>query len=326
MRPFTNIYDVNIPGRGVMISRLYSQDCDLLSMLEFLVQARSQTSDWHYSHVGELLFNFFMVSCHLDPCANIRLWYDEGSNLVGYAILGEDPSFDCHVMAEYEWLGIEEQAFAWAMTYLRELRRQDSVRWGGELVSGSRQDDLRRIAFLESHGFRYSGRFAEVNMLRSLDILIPDVEIPIGIRVCSMADLDAIGDRAAAHRDVWQPWTVGNLTEAEYVKFMDLPGYYPDLDVVTLAPDGSIAAYVNGWVDFTNHIGDIGPVGARPAYRRQGFTRLALLEALRRMLAYGMDRVCISTGITNTPALNLYTSLGFQVVNRYLDYVRPHQP
>jgi ribosomal protein S18 acetylase RimI-like enzyme len=64
-------------------------------------------------------------------------------------------------------------------------------------------------------------------------------------------------------------------------------------------------------------------VGARQQYRRQGLTRLALLESLRRMKAFGMERVCISTGITNTPARNLYESIGFKVVNQYLDFTKP---
>jgi mycothiol synthase len=87
-------------------------------------------------------------------------------------------------------------------------------------------------------------------------------------------------------------------------------------------PDGAIAAYANGWIDPVNRIGDFGPVGARPAYRRQGLTRAVLLEGLRRMRACGMDRVCISTGISNAPAKRLYESIGFKAVNRYLDYVR----
>jgi ribosomal protein S18 acetylase RimI-like enzyme len=47
-----------------------------------------------------------------------------------------------------------------------------------------------------------------------------------------------------------------------------------------------------------------------------------MIESLRRMKAYGMERVCISTGISNTPARNLYTSMGFKVENQYLDYVK----
>ena len=103
---------------------------------------------------------------------------------------------------------------------------------------------------------------------------------------------------------------------------MRLPGYYRDLDIVSVAPNGVIAAYVNGWIDPINKIGDFGPVGALEAYRRQGLTRAALLEGLRRMKAYGMERVCISTGVSNVPAQRLYESVGFKIVNRYLDYVK----
>ncbi len=301
-------------------TRLYTDERDLLAMLDMLMEGRSQTSDWRYAHVGELLFNFFMVLCHLDPYHHIRLWHDDHSRLIGYAILGEDPAFDWQVLPEYEWTGIESEAFAWVEARMNELRQRNASLWSGDLASGARQDDPKRIAFLEQHGFRYSGRFAEVNMLRPSSMQIPTLEVPPGCRVCSMADLDDIPGRAAAEREVWLPWTVGNITNDDYATFMHLPGYHPDLDVVTLASDGSIAAYVMGWIDPINRIGDFGPVGTRLEFRRRGYARLALLESLRRMQAYDMNRVCISTGISNTPAHNLYSSLGFQIVNRYLDY------
>jgi hypothetical protein len=78
---------------------------------------------------------------------------------------------------------------------------------------------------------------------------------------------------------------------------------------------------VNGWIDPVNRIGDFGPVGALAAYRRQGLTRAALLEGLRLMKARGMNRVCISTGGSNTPAMRLYQSVGFKIMNRRLGYV-----
>ncbi|HSB64981.1 MAG TPA: GNAT family N-acetyltransferase [Anaerolineales bacterium] len=303
-------------------SRQFAGLDDLQSIVDMLMVARQHSNDWHYAHVGEFLFNFFMVDCHLDPRQHVRLWHNSTNRLIAYAILGEDPSFECYVLPEYEWIGIEEDAFAWAGAYLEELRQKDAARWGGEFASGSRQDNHQRIAFLESLGFSYSGTFAEVNMIRSSTDPVPQVTVPDHCRVCSMAEYDVISDRAAAERDVWLPWTVGNITDEDYVRFMQLPGYHPDLDVVTLTPDGRIAAYVVGWVDPLNLIGDFGPVGTRLEYRRQGFARLALVESLRRMQTYGMNRVCISTGINNIPALNLYTSLGFTIVNRYLDYTR----
>jgi mycothiol synthase len=305
-----------------MTSRLYEAESDLLQMQKLLMEARAHTSDWRYFHVGELMWGFFMVTCHLNPQECIRLWQDDQGRLVAYAILGEDPSFDCQVSPANEWIGIEAEALAWAEARINELRQQDAKRWGGNLVSGARQDDGKRIAFLEQNGFRYSGEFAEVNMLRSLDAPIPESTLPAGCQVRALAETGDTSDRAGAERDVWLPWTVGNVTDDDYARLMQMPGYDRDLDVIAVAPDGIIAAYVNCWIDPLNCIGDFGPVGARPAYRRQGLTRAVLLEGLRRLKARGMDRVCVSTGISNTPARNLYESIGFKIVNQYLDYVK----
>lgn len=308
--------------RGSWTSRLYETEHDLQQMQALLMEARSRTDDWHYWHVGELLFTFFMVARHLNPHEHIRLWHDHEGKLIGYAILAEDPFFDCQVLPEYEWSGIETEAMAWAEMFVTELRQRDPQRWDGNLVSGVRQDNAKRIAFLERHGFRDRGDFTEVNMLRSLDEPIPEAILPPGCQVRAVVGTDEISNRAAIQREVWHPWTVGNVSDDDYAYFMRLPGYHRDLDVVAVAPNGVIAAYVNGWVDPVNHIGDFGPVGALPAYRRQGLTRAVLLEGLRRMRAHGMDRVCISTGAGNTPAQSLYESIGFRTVNKYLDYMQ----
>jgi mycothiol synthase len=304
-------------------SRLYQSEQDLLQMQDLLMEARSRTSDWRYAHVGELMWDFFMVTCHLNPQEHIRLWHDQQGKLVAYAILGEDPSFNCQVLPGYEWSGIESEALDWAETRIGELRQRDAEQWGSPLVSGARQDDARRITFLKQHSFRYSGEFAEVNMLRSLDEPIPETGGSPSCQIRALAETGETSDRAAAQREVWQPWTVGYVSDEDYAHLMQLPGYHRELDVVAIAPDGHIAAYVNCWLDPVNRIGDFGPVGARPAYRRQGLTRAVLLEGLRRFKAHGMDRACVSTGVSNTPARRLYESVGFQIVNKCLDYVKP---
>jgi ribosomal protein S18 acetylase RimI-like enzyme len=289
-------------------------------MLGLLVEGRSHTDDWHYAHIGDLVFWFFMVACHLNPEKHIRLWHDE-EKLVGYAMLGEDPSFDWQVLPEYEWCGIESEAMDWAETRLAELRERDARQWDVNLVSGARQDNAKRIAFLEQHGFRQGGEFSEVNMLCSLDRPVAEAVLPPGCQVRAVG-VGEIPNRAAAQREVWYPWSVGNVSDEDYAAFMQLPGYDRELDVVAVAPDGVIAAYVNGWIDTVNQIGDFGPLGARPAYRRRGLTRATLLECLRRMQARGMNRVSVSTGISNTPAIRLYESVGFKTINRYLEYVK----
>jgi len=304
-------------------SRPYQGEHDLRQMLDLLMEARSRSDDWRYWHVGELAWTFFMVACHLNPAQHIRLWHDGGGRLLGYALLGEDSFFDWQVLPEYEWGGIEAEALAWAETLLAALRQRDAEPWSGPIVVAARQDNPRRRAFLEQHGFRHGADDrAEVNLLRSLAGSIPTPAVPAGCLVRAITGAENIADRAAIQYDVWYPWSVANVSAEDYTRFMQLPCYEPDLDVVAIAPDGAIAAYVNGWIDPLNRVGDLGPVGARPAYRRQGLTRAVLLECMRRMQARGMDRVCVSTGETNTPARRLYESVGFQPVNRTLDHVQ----
>ena len=307
-----------------VVSRPYKDQDDYKQMRELLMQARRFTSDWRYAHVGELAFNYFMIAIHLKLQDHIRLWHDEGK-LVGFAVLGEDPLFDWQILPEYEWIGIEEEALTWAETRLVDLRKSDEITWGGELVSGSREANPERIDFLEKHGFIYRGEFSEVNMILSLADPIPTPQVPDGFEVREFLGSSEIADRALIQREVWQPWSVGDVSEADYAFMTEMPGYEPALDIVTVSPDGVIAAYVNGWIDPVNKIGDLGPVGARENFRRRGLTRAAQLECLRRMKDMGMDRACISTGFSNIPAQQLYQSIGFKIVNRYLDYTKPNQ-
>jgi mycothiol synthase len=302
-------------------ARLYETERDLQDMQALLMHARSLTDDWRYWHVGELAWTFFMVARHLDAHDHCRLWHDDRGKLVAYAILGEDSSFDWQVHPEYEWSQIESQAMTWAETLLARLSRRDPSKWNSGLVCSARHTDTERIAFLESHGFR-PGEHAEVNMLRSLTGPIGAAPMPAHWEVRAVAEAGETAERAAAQREVWRPWSVGNVDAVDYMWLMCSPGYERDLDVVAVAPDGTIAAYVNGWTDPMNLIGDLGPVGARAAYRRRGLTRATLLEVLRRMQACGMDRACISTRESNTPALGLYESVGFRLANRTPEFTR----
>lgn len=292
-------------------------------MYALLMEARAQTDDWRYPHVGDLGWWFFMVDCHLDPREHIRLWH-AGDKLAGYAILNEDPNFDVQVLPAYAWRGIEVEALAWAEQKIAELCKVEAQLWSGPIISGARQDDLKRIEYLEGHGFQVGGEFSEVNMLCSLDKPIPEFALPAGCQVRAVVDGDPVEltNRAGAQREVWQPWTVGNVTDEDYTQFMRLPYYERELDIVAVAPDGVIAAYVNGWIDPLNKIGDFGPVGARPNYRRMGYTQAVLAECLRRMQARGMERVCVSTGVNNTPAVRLYASVGFKIVNQYFEWIK----
>jgi ribosomal protein S18 acetylase RimI-like enzyme len=302
-------------------TRLYTDEADLQQMQALLMEARARSDDWRYPHVGDLNWSFFLVASQLDPRTHVRLWHAGEGKLIGYAILGVDPLFDVQVLPEYAWAGIEAEGLAWAENLRLALNQVDSQRWRNGLATGARQDDARRIAFLEQSGFR-RGSHVEVNMLRPLPDPIGVTSVPGPYELRAVAGSVESAARAAAERAVWGQWSAGAIDGDDYAYLMRMAGYRRDLDIVAVTAGGVIAAYVNGWLDELNQIGDLGPVGALPAHRRQGLTRAVLLECMRRMQTYGMDRVCVSTGESNVPALGLYQSLGFTVVNRYFEYTR----
>ena len=276
--------------------------------------------DWRYPHVGDLNWSFFLIASQLDPRTHVRLWHDAQGKLIAYAMLGVDPLFDVQVLPAYAWTGIEQEGVAWAEHLRANLRQADPQRWSSPLATGARQDDGPRIAFLEQHGFR-RGEHVEVNLLRSLQNLLAAAAVPATYRLrgCWVRPMRRPRRGRARGRG---EWSTGDIDGDDYAYLLQMPGYRRDLDVVAVAPDGEIAAYVNGWLDEVNRIGDLGPVGALPAHRRQGLTCAVLLQCMRQMQAYGMQRVCVSTGESNSAALALYQSLGFVLANRYLEYSR----
>jgi ribosomal protein S18 acetylase RimI-like enzyme len=307
---------------STLSTRFYTNEADLQQMQTLLMEARARSDDWRYPHVGDLNWSFFLVASQLDPRTHVRLWHageGDAGKLIGYAILGVDPLFDVQVLPEYAWAGIEAEGLAWAEDLRLALSQVDPPRWRSGLATGARQDDAHRIAFLEQSGFR-RGSHVEVNMLRLLPAPIGAASVPAPYELRAVAGSVESAARAAAERAVWGQWSTGAIDGGDYTYLMRMAGYRRDLDIVAVTADGVIAAYVNGWLDELNHIGDLGPVGALPAHRRQGLTRAVLLECMRRMQTYGMDRVCVSTGESNVPALGLYQSLGFTVVNRYFEY------
>ncbi|HOU25213.1 MAG: Mycothiol acetyltransferase [Chloroflexi bacterium ADurb.Bin180] len=305
-------------------SRGYRDDQDLRQMLELIQTGRAATGDWQYWHVGELLYMFYQVDRHLVPGEHIRVWHTPRGALIGYAFLGVDPLFDWQVAHGWLRCGIEEEALEWAQARLDALHAAAPERWKDHLTCLARLDDAERVGFLERGGF-VPGKYVEVNHIRPLTDPIVDVPVPDGYEVRAVAGRHEFDERSAVDHAVWGQWQPGKLSGQDYLRLTQLPGYDGRLDIVAVGPEGRIAAYVNGWNDVVNRIGDFGPVGTRAEYRQRGLGKAVLTECLRQMEACGMERVCVSTGENNTAARRLYESVGFRVVNRTGEFERTNR-
>jgi ribosomal protein S18 acetylase RimI-like enzyme len=95
---------------------------------------------------------------------------------------------------------------------------------------------------------------------------------------------------------------------------MSIWPYRPDLDCVVEAPEGSFAAYALCWYDPENRVGELEPVGAHPAHRRQGFGAAVCRYALQRLQHAGAREAIVYAGGHEgaAPARRLYESVGFR--------------
>lgn len=302
-----------------MFSRNFENENDLQIIRTMLVNAHQVAGhNAGYWHVGDLTWRYYMLWYRADPRKNYRLWYD-GDTLAGFAVFGDDFSFDWQIHPRYVWCGIEEEMLMWTEMRWRDAMNDPSIPSERKrpLFSGSLETNARRIAFLEQHGFA-CGAHPMINFVRLLDEPLADSILPDGFEVRGVAGEHEAGNRAEAHRQAFHP---SRVTDDGYRKLMQMPEYDRELDVVTVTPDGIIAAYAMGWIDAENKIGEFEPVGARTDYRRKGLTRAVLLEGLRRMKARGANTAIVSTNRGNV-AQGLYESVGFKQVNTEWDYVR----
>ncbi len=109
---------------------------------------------------------------------------------------------------------------------------------------------------------------------------------------------------------------------AEYRVFTHYaPCFRDDLDLVAVAPDGSLAAYVGGPYCGENSYGIFEPVCTHPDHLRRGLARWLMIEALHRFKKIGASDVYVGTG-DQKAANQLYDSLGFTEVYKGYEWIR----
>jgi predicted N-acetyltransferase YhbS len=86
------------------------------------------------------------------------------------------------------------------------------------------------------------------------------------------------------------------------------PNFRYDLTIVAVAPDGDYVSFCGIWPVLQNGYSMVEPVASDPTYRRMGLGKAAVLEAIRRTAALGVDVAWVGS---NQP---FYQALGFKKV------------
>jgi GNAT superfamily N-acetyltransferase len=176
--------------------------------------------------------------------------------------------------------------------------------------------ETAQVDVLVRRGYRpeVGGHFF-VNMQRTLDGLPPVPDLPDGYAIRSVGPDDVVA-RNAVHREVWS----AALPDAVFEAMTRRWPYRGEFDLVVTAPDGRFVAYILGWLDRRNRVGEFEPVGTLAEVRRMGLSRslgIALLHAFR---AAGADRALVYARGDDPVPRRAYASMGFHPHGRTVIY------
>ncbi len=154
--------------------------------------------------------------------------------------------------------------------------------------------DIQRQELLKAHGFTMQN-YTESQWRRDLDKPIPKVPVADGYTIRSLGDESELPARS------WASWRGFHPNEPEekyqgwewYRNIQRCPLYRRDLDMVAVAPDGTIAAISTFWFDDVTRTVYIEPVATVPEHQRRGLARAVITEGLRRVQRLGAVRAFV---------------------------------
>ena len=267
------------------------------------------------------------------PKENIRLWWDQ-SNVAAYAWfqppdvlkfdVGSDLDSDAMILAEImEWAEHRRSLFPPNYPFYIPLNSMDE--WAEAirnplpaprpedryLVTTALESDEERMEVLHQRGFGPTKHFEPVLACDLAEVVTSHSPEDFTLRHVQEADFEA---RVALHSAAWAPASGFNMDR--YLKVRAITEVFdPDLDIVAVANDGTLASYTVAWKDPLSLIGSFEPFGTHPTYRGTGVSGAVIHEGFRRLLCKGMQHARVYTAGFNHQAVKLYRGCGFAQVD-----------
>lgn len=195
------------------------------------------------------------------------------------------------------------------------------------LSTGSRLDHPTRFEFLAANSFTRERYFFTMKL--ALDDIPPAPALPAGytLRSATLADIEPY---TALHNLSFQEhWNAPPISADELRAEKLEPEYRPDLDILAVASDGTLASFCTATIEpmkregIEEIVGFIASLGTDPAHRSRGLGRALLLHNLHTLRELGMSKADISVDAANpTGALRLYEGVGFQTFETWLVYFK----
>ena len=245
------------------------------------------------AHPGELAWSIH----HADPRWNLTSWKQgKSAILVLEETHGEISVF---TMPGVDRFGLIE----WAQ---RRLSGTGEVGW----VSDA---DVELVSYLKSEGYSpvHTEREYEWDLLTRE---IPEPVVPDGWSLRVVRGEEEADNRREASHAAFESSLEPERHLDRYLRFMRSPVYDSDRDLVAVAPEGRVGAFMIWWPDVSG-VAQIEPFGTHPEFQRQGVGRALIHFGLQRMREAGMRLTRVATDEPRK-ATDFYEGVGFTDVGR----------
>lgn len=300
--------------------RNYRGGGDLDAMRSVLRAGRWANNGTYYVHCGDIAWWLHYPSFGINLFDQIFLWDDpeKPGRLLGWVLLGYDrfSTIDVIIQPELRGTSLAQEMFAWAeqrMSGILHSMGKDTIR-----VMWIFEDDQVMDEILRKRGFESCA--TDVHMVCELEGPMPKSNPPEGWEVRSCRGLEEVEARAMAQYGAFGSTAAKELYVGRFRSFMQSEVYNPAWDIVTVDEDGRIGSFCIIWPDPLNRVGLFEPVGTHPDQQRLGLGKAVMVEAKRKLQGIGMRQAIVTTAIDNEPAIRLYESAGFRIVNRLMTY------
>ncbi len=265
----------------------------------------------HYP--GEADLPALLVPAASGKAANTRVWVDARGEIAGFAVVqASHNNLYFHFRPDSLNESAEREMFAWAVDVIRNIAAADGPL---TLDVPAREEDTARVGLLVRHGF-VPGDDRTLGLSRSLVEPFPEPNLPYGWVLRPLAGEGELKEYVATHRAAFGTET---MTVPYRLAIMREVGYLPELDLVAISPDGTLAAFCVCFINVESNArtgrkeGEIGIVGTHPAFRQRGLGRAMVLAGMRALKQQGMESATLGVAGTNLAAIHVYESVDFRV-------------
>jgi GNAT superfamily N-acetyltransferase len=280
------------------ITHLQSE-AEFHEVLHFVSRMAIQHAPFVYALPGDL--DWWRRDIPLDEMLNqITLWRRDG------AIVG----FGWHSDEQVDSIYDDSDPHIWAsiVAYYATPEHRHRTLW-----AFSRQ--VQRQAVLTAIGYQAGDAEYRMHAMRPCDA--PRMTIPAGFQVMSVNDT-LVDSRAACQRSAFNST---KMTSQIYRHVRTLPSYTGQWDRVMVNDDGMVVAFCTIWVDAVSGCALFEPVGCHQAYQRRGLTQALICQSLHDLALAGVREArVLSVSDTNEPAVHLYRSCGFQLIDELIPW------